>query len=400
MTKFVGLAAFCLALPAFAYESGSSGADGAFTPAADVQIDVPADGILHYTTINIASGVTVTFRRNASNTPVFLLATGDVTIEGVLDVSGTSGTQDATGDFLALGGLGGPGGSGGGSAAAQGGLFGLGPGAGAGGQGCTQGGGASPVGAGHKGAACPCGRPGGQPVASVGWRLMSGGAGGGAANDGGGGGGGGVLVLASNGTITVDGEIRANGGAGAGAAGSGGGGAIRLVADIILGDGTLRATGGPCAGCQSGGCGGDGLIQLETISSPTDLVGGALPPPTLGPPQPATLFGELDRPQIVITAVGGEQPPIANAFLHPHLRPTMDVTGGASQEVTLTALGVSPGTIINVSVTAAGQQTVFTSTPLQGTQALSTATATITVPTTTGPAALEAWIPGVPIPEP
>src|SRR2546428_5780226 len=51
-------------------------------------LDLPADGIFRCTTINVASGVTLRFNRNALNTPVYLLATNDVTINGTIDVSG------------------------------------------------------------------------------------------------------------------------------------------------------------------------------------------------------------------------------------------------------------------------------------------------------------------------
>src|SRR6266700_2340943 len=62
-----------------------------------------------------APGVTVKFLKNTTNTPVVILATGDVTIGGTLDASGGSspgvgsGGDGATGDDGAPG-LAGPGG--------------------------------------------------------------------------------------------------------------------------------------------------------------------------------------------------------------------------------------------------------------------------------------------------
>ena len=61
--------------------------------------------------MNILAGVTVKFQRNTANTPVYFLATGDVTIAGVVDVSGENGTDGNTGNIAPVpGGKGGPGG--------------------------------------------------------------------------------------------------------------------------------------------------------------------------------------------------------------------------------------------------------------------------------------------------
>ena len=90
---FMGL----MTAPAFAFDSGSTGADGAFNPTADTEVQLPSDGILNYTTVNIPSGVTVTFKKNAGNTPVYILATGDVTIAGTINVSGNNANGVANG---------------------------------------------------------------------------------------------------------------------------------------------------------------------------------------------------------------------------------------------------------------------------------------------------------------
>ena len=48
---------------------------------------------------NIPSGITVTFKRNTANTPIVILATGNVTISGTIDVSGAGSTNvGAAGD--------------------------------------------------------------------------------------------------------------------------------------------------------------------------------------------------------------------------------------------------------------------------------------------------------------
>src|SRR3989338_7156995 len=76
---------------AASFISGSTGADGAFSPQTSMEVQLPESGILNYTTVNIPSGVTVTFKKNELNTSVTLLATGDVIINGTIDVSGTNG---------------------------------------------------------------------------------------------------------------------------------------------------------------------------------------------------------------------------------------------------------------------------------------------------------------------
>lgn len=65
----------------------SDGSDGAFHPTGSITLDLPDDGVFNFTTIDIPTGVTVRFRHNTNNTPVFLRATGAVTIAGVIDVS-------------------------------------------------------------------------------------------------------------------------------------------------------------------------------------------------------------------------------------------------------------------------------------------------------------------------
>src|SRR6185436_21116861 len=72
-----GLAGALLASNALAFTSGSTGADGALAPTVGtVVVQVPESGILNYTTINIPTGVTVKFKKNTLNTPVFVLVSG------------------------------------------------------------------------------------------------------------------------------------------------------------------------------------------------------------------------------------------------------------------------------------------------------------------------------------
>src|SRR5215510_7358059 len=63
------------------FSSGSTGADGALVVTNDMILPLLPDGIFNFTTITI-SNATLSFTRNTLNTPVYLLATADVYING------------------------------------------------------------------------------------------------------------------------------------------------------------------------------------------------------------------------------------------------------------------------------------------------------------------------------
>ena len=88
----VALFGWVPAVGAQTFSSGSNGSLGAFAPGANTTVALPSDGILNYTTIIISAGVNVTFTSNAANTPVTMLATGDVTVNGTINLNGTNGT--------------------------------------------------------------------------------------------------------------------------------------------------------------------------------------------------------------------------------------------------------------------------------------------------------------------
>ena len=105
----------------WAFSSGSTGVDGALTPTVNTEVVLPPSGILNYSSINIPAGVTVTFKRNATNTPVVLLVSGNATISGILNLRGSNAAASGTaGDGVLADdgtpGIGGPGGYGGGRA--------------------------------------------------------------------------------------------------------------------------------------------------------------------------------------------------------------------------------------------------------------------------------------------
>lgn len=369
-------------LHAQTFSSGSTGALGAFSPAGNTTVTLPPDGVLHYTTVTVPAGVTVTFAKNAANTPVTLLATGDVTIAGTISVNGANGSgATGAGPLISPGGVGGPGGFSGGAGASRGGgtLAAAGQGPGGGAAGSTGGLNQANYGA---------------PGAFVSLLPILGGSGGGGGDafdtfgqpqsGGSGGGGGGAIVLASSTKITVTGSITANGGfaitcAGVPIAGLGSGGAIRLVAPQVTGGGTIQAL-GAAGSCISAG---NGRIRLEaftlTFSGTTSPTASTSPTP--GPVTAASNPALTNAPTLSIGSVGG----IAMPSVPTGSYTTADVSlpGGTANPVpvTVTATNTPVGSIFTVKVTPpSGSATTFTSSVSTGTFAVSTATATVNLP--------------------
>ncbi len=385
------------------FTSGSTGADGPFNPPTSVPpgttvngstytVPLSASGVFNFTTITIASGITVKFTRNAANTPVILLATGNVTLAGTLDVRGSNG---------ASWGRPGPGGPGGfdGGAGSDGGLTspygsaGLGPGAG--GVGYLSGGGGGGYATAGQAGFCntmiflcnsPVPAPGGGTYGSLPLRPILGGSGGsggyGPSNiGGGGGGGGGAILVASSGTITLTGSILASGGDGSGGAniaggGGGSGGAIRLIATALTGTGgSLTARGGTQGG--SAGNGGDGRIRLEA----SDLSVSVSSQPTASTAYPQAVFPSAGQPTLTITSVAGIPTPASpkGTFLD---APDITLPSGTTNPVsiTLAASHIPLGTTIRLTaIPQAGSATSVDSLGLSGTLESSTAAAAITV---------------------
>lgn len=313
-----------LAGNAHAFVSGSTGVDGALEVADGTTqtVTLPPDGVLHYTTVHVGRNAKLYFAANADNTPVVILASGDVTVDatGLIDISGKPGADaGAAGDGKTADdgtpGQGGPGGYSGGAGGDPNGALklyystgtyvrggaGLGPGWGMGGSyilgsGAAGGSyGTASIGVSYTSAnAAPNG--GGVYGSPTVLPLLGGSGGGGGFSritaagyknfGGAGGGGGGAILIASSGRIAVNGEIRANGGKGGAAissygsnfcvasGGGGSGGAVRLMATEIVGSGTVKATGGPggtaaqpnsiCGGyAWIGTAGGAGRILFE-----------------------------------------------------------------------------------------------------------------------------------------
>lgn len=415
MTKALSCALLLAPTFAFAFNSGSTGADGAFNPTVNTELELPPNGIFNFTSVNVPTGVTVTFKKNTTNTPVVILASGDITIAGSLNASGTSSTSVGAAGNGNIGddgipGIGGPGGfdgGRGGNVNAQGGV-GLGPGGGSQGRGyysCFAGyeGGSGGGFGGTGGNVNSCGcttLTGGTGYGSSLLLPLIGGSGGGGAAGGSsfagsaGGGGGGAVLLAASGTVSVTGSVLANGGSagaasGAGVGGSGGGGsggAIRIIATAITGNGAINATGGSFGdhggtSCARGGSGGAGRIRLEADT--ITRTAATNPAYTTGAPGAVFVSG---LPTLKIESVAGVAAP-ANP------------TGNA--DITLPAATVNPVTVVfrttNVPVgntvkltlvPASGNATNVISPALTGSTADATASVSIALPT--GPSVLQA----------
>lgn len=378
-------ALMAITFPFFSYgfDSGSTGADGAFNPASNIQLQLPPSGIFNFTEVNIPASVIVSFAKNAGNTPVTILVSGDVTVDGEINVNGRDNNASSPG----IGGPGGfDGGRGGLRAATQAneGGAGQGPGGGGGaprGSNGRRGGGAS---YGFFGQSTSGHAPRGQTYGNSELLPLIGGSGGGASGGGSspgisGGGGGGAILIAASGTmtITVNASISAIGGGApggssvgndAGFAGAGSGGAIRLVATTIQGEGTITAL-----GSTSGLVGGAGRIRLEAENFLRDS--STTPAFTFSTPS-LVLIANL--PNLRITSVGGVAAPSV-----PSGNRDVELPGVTTNPVTVVfeTTNVPLGTTI--AMTAAperGTATTANSVPVSGTLNLGTASANINLP--------------------
>lgn len=264
------------------FSSGSDGSYGAMNITSNTTLALPADGIFRCTTITVASGATLKFTRNPLNTPVTLLAQGDVIVNGTIDISGSAAAANFVGGMAGPGGFdGGPGGFSSGNSSLPGGA-GLGPGAGLSGNGA----GGSPTAAGSGAYGSQVGgwldARDGQTYGSLLLIPLIGGSGGGGIDgnqNGGGGGGGGAILIASSTIIRINstGGIISRGGLGylpAGTGNGGSGGAVRLVAPRVYGIGTLDVRGSGYCGMECGHQSGAGRIRIDSIFrvEPTNAV--------------------------------------------------------------------------------------------------------------------------------
>lgn len=407
-----------------AFDSGSTGADGALNPNVNTEVQVPPSGVFNYSSIEIPAGVRVTFRQNATNTPVTLLVSGDALIAGILDLSGANGADsNGAGDGNiaddGLPGRGGPGGYPGGRGGMadpssepgtrRGAAAGVGPG---GGRpttlrfdtACDPGNGASFATAGWTtGNVAVCGSTPAPTYGNVSLLPLVGGSGGAGGHGvagiggGGGGGGGGALLIAVSGTLNVTGQVLANGGRGArvgnasasgGAAGGGGsGGAIRLVATTLAGNGTISAVGGFAGGYNnqtpSSYQAGAGYIRLEADF--LQRTAQTTPQASVAPPGPLFIDG---MPSLRVASVAGQAAPAAPTGYADIVLPT-DAPNPV--QVVIETVNVPLGNTVSIIVNPpSGTPVTVVSNAIAGSLASGTATASVDLPQ--GPSVLLATL--------
>jgi len=372
------------------FSSGSTGADGAldysslpanstvvFDPSKFNSVPhPPGQNTFNFTTINIPTGITVILSNQLLNGPVFWLATGDVVINGTIQLSGQNG-PDATSDTsLRVPAIPGPGGYPGGI----GGRTGSEPQSGYG-----PGGGAAGLDLGGSGDGHQYGQ-GGRFTGNAVFAPPIGGSGGGGGfcNDGtnffgpGGGAGGGALVIAGSTSIILSGSIDARGGSNAGgcnvSSGGGAGGSVELAANTITGAGIIRAaSGAPVACC--GVVASNGAIRLEAVQLPvslsTDIVASQS--------APGAFFQPNLPVSIQIVSIGGVQ--VANPALGRFQNPDAVINSSSPVSITIQTTGIPPGTVMSLNVYSEdGSIQVVQTTPLLGTIQSATATASATFP--------------------
>ena len=291
-------------------------------------LDLPTNGVFNCTTIAIAQGATLRFNRNALNTPVYLLATGSVVLDGTIDVSGSA----SPGNFQ--GGEGGPGGFDGGPGGFSNpdknfpGGAGQGPGGGRSGNGRPDSGSAAGGGAYATRAAGFLDAKDGQTYGTPLLIPLVGGSGGGGMDgnqNAGGGGGGGAILIASSSIVRIDatGSILARPGPGYHGAsfdlspGNGGsGGAIRLLAPRVFGTGILNVRGSGLFnlddGNQVSGLGRiriDSIFRFEPTNAAQDNIGFSFQPAAVASVGSAMVVFPPNNPRLDIVQAAGSTIP-------------------------------------------------------------------------------------------
>ncbi len=335
----------------------------AFTP----PLDPDGDNIFHFSSITIPAGITVRLSGDAVNGPVYWLASGAVTIDGTLDLSGGSGHAPDTKSASARGpSIPGPGGFGGGAGGNS----------------------VSPARPGN-------GPKGGEPSPTANIRAGgfsgnsflvplvggSGGAGGvvsGTTSWGGGGGAGaGAILIASSVSISVNGTVRADGGVAsdtpcdARATGGGAGGGIRLAAPVISGSGSLSVQGGT-GGCSATGAAG--RVRLEAFDDRFAGTG------TVTRGSPYALFVPTSPPPSVrVTSVAGK--PVSSTPSGSFTLPDVQINEGTSVPVTIEAHQIPQGTVVELHLFSEnGGDQVVSFPALAGSLETTTTTFNVTFP--------------------
>ena len=393
-TLLLCLVLLAAACPAFCQTNAdfgpNPGSDGAFAPAANVTVNLGAAPtaawdaagagggvydaqkwavVFKYSSVNIKSGVTVSFKNNVTTAPVVWLVSGNVTIDGVVNVSAIPSAIQ--GSFSVPGPGGFRGGVGYNNGRSSSGGFGIGGGSNRDSSAgfAVAGGSYAAAGASNTGIA-------GITYGNSQILPLIGGAGAsGAADRGGdGGAGGGAILIVATGTITINGSIFANGGNAAFIdAGGGAGGAVRLIAPVVDGAGQIQGHAG--FNVLSGGA---GRIRLETNNYTGNLVSIPVASQAL-PDSPVKIWPDLSIPTVRVVSIGGTAGP---ADPHANLgAPDVPINSSAAQTVTLETTNVPPlGTVVVRVVPASGLAFTVNATFASGNVAKATWTASITFP--------------------
>ena len=361
------------------FSSGSTGADGAlnittpgvtyFNPAA-LKLTTGVN-IFNFTTITIAAGSTLKFSESTFHGPVYFLASGDVTINGTLDLTG----DNSPGPTL--------------TAVQQGVEF-----AGSGGYS----GGAGGIHGDPNHAALPGNGPGGGAAGdingpqAVGGQFsgdqflvpLVGGSGGGGTNENGqfgaqGGAGGGAILIASSTKITLDsqgkggnnGFIIADGSSASRGCG-GSGGAVRLVSNSIAGANSFRISvnnfGGNCKTVPT-----PGLVRIEaatTNMTTNNIVGNG----EFSVPYALNLPTAL-QPVISVTSING-----ITINANPFSFPDAIINTGSPVPVVITATNVPLASTVKMYLLSDSGPNQTIPVTLTGTNQASTATVNVTFP--------------------
>ncbi|MBI3510718.1 MAG: T9SS type A sorting domain-containing protein [Bacteroidetes bacterium] len=359
--------------------SCGTGVDGIFNATTNQTL---TGATYNYSSFNINAGITVTV---TGNNPLVINCTGNVTINGILTVSGGNGGNGVTFSTYGVGGVGVAGGANGGNGVYVGGPSngqnGFGPGAG--GQGVNWSGGG---GAGYATNGASSGGTGGFGGSSNSTAQLvplnagsggGGGSGGNSCGSGGGGAGGGIIQINCCGAITIaaGGSLQSNGGNGGsdgngncGGGGGGSGGTIWLSAPSIVNNGSMQANaggGGSSAVPGSPWYGGGAIGSVGRIRVDGTLTGSGTSTPAVG------FSGAAFSASITSTNVTCNGGNSGSA--------TVTVSGGTSPYTYSWA--PTGGTSATASGLAAG---TYTCTIVDATSCSTTATVTITQPPVVG----------------
>lgn len=317
--------------------------------------------VFRYSSVNIAATRTLSFTNHPSRAPVIWLVSGNVTINGTISLNGENSRGPGGGNAEP-----GPGGFRGGRGQVTN-YQRSGTGMGPGGPSFFPGTCFSGPGAGYGLPGTPA-LDGGTPGIAYGNAAIIpiiGGSGGAmmycSDRDGyyGGGGGGGALLIACEGTLTINGQIQCVGGHALASSNNtgGSGGAIRLVASHISGSGALRAQNGNSACCRAG-VSSVGRVRVEAADT-TGWNENSTPTVSmriLGNGETAQIWAPSGSPEIEIASIGiaalpaGQDPRSDTGFANTDLR--LDTV--ASQTITIRTKNVPQSWVVYVRAVRLG----------------------------------------------